>query len=98
MYDIVFEKRALKFFEKLDSFTQNKIGKKIEKLKQNPKIGVPLIGEFKGLWKLRVGKYRAIYQIVENKLVIFVLNIGHRKNVYSQSLIFPYSFMQQLFS
>jgi mRNA interferase RelE/StbE len=83
MYEIVFEKRALKFFEKLDKSVQNKLGKKIEQLKQNPKFGVPLVANLSGLWKLRAEKYRIIYKIINDKLIILILDIGHRKNIYS---------------
>ncbi|MBS3141113.1 type II toxin-antitoxin system RelE/ParE family toxin [Candidatus Woesearchaeota archaeon] len=83
MYNIRFEKRAADFFRKLEKPIQERIGKKIENLKTNPKLGVPLTGDLVGLWKLRIGDYRVIYQIKENELIIYVLKIGHRRNVYS---------------
>jgi mRNA interferase RelE/StbE len=82
MYEIKFKKPALKFFEKLTNFDQEIIGKKIENLKTIPKLGKPLTGNLSGLWSLRVGKYRVLYEIKENILLIYVLNIGHRKNIY----------------
>ena len=82
MYSLVFHKGALRFFNKLDKFDQEAIGKKIEKLKQNPFLGKPLIGKFVGMWSLRIGKYRVLYQINQNKLIIFILDVGHRKNIY----------------
>ena len=82
MYEIVFDKKALSFLEKLDKNTQNIIGKKIENLKTNPELGKPLTGKLGGLWSLRTGNYRAIYQIRHNELVILILKIGHRKNIY----------------
>jgi mRNA interferase RelE/StbE len=51
---------------------------------QNPRTtGKALQGEFKGLWRYRVGDYRLICEIRENELVILVLEIGHRKNIYN---------------
>jgi mRNA interferase RelE/StbE len=82
MYDIQFEQKASKSFNKLERQAQLQIGKKIEQLKTNPHIGKPLIGNLSGYWKLRIGKYRAIYQRYEGKLIIIVLDIGHRKNIY----------------
>jgi len=82
MYKLDFDKKALKFFKKLDKFSQERIGKKLENLKLNPQLGESLIGNLSGLWKLRIGKYRVIYKIVENKLLILVLDLGHRKNIY----------------
>jgi len=82
MYDLKFKKSALKFFTKLNTFDQKTIGKKIEKLKSNPELGKPLTGNLSGLWSLRTGKYRILYEIIKNQLLIYVLNIGHRKNIY----------------
>ncbi|MBU4070488.1 MAG: type II toxin-antitoxin system RelE/ParE family toxin, partial [Nanoarchaeota archaeon] len=39
-------------------------------------------GRLAGLWSLRFGKYRALYQIRREKLLVLVLRIGYRKNVY----------------
>ena len=54
----------------------------IDELSKNPTLGVPLKGVLKGLYKYRVGSYRIIYQIYHSQLLIIVLDIGHRKEVY----------------
>ena len=54
----------------------------IEKLKTNPYIGIPLIGNFRGLRKLRIGNYRFIYKIDNENLIIVGANINHRKKIY----------------
>ena len=82
MYEIIFKKTALRFFNKLDKQNQEIIGKKIEKLKNNLKLGKPLSGNLSGLWSLRTGKYRILYEIRKNELLIYVLAMSHRKNVY----------------
>ncbi len=61
---------------------KNRIEKKLKELKGNPKLGKPLIGKLAGLWSLRFGKFRALYQIRRGELLILVLDIGHRKNIY----------------
>lgn len=65
------------------------IGKKIKnrvenELVKNPKgYGNPLTGNLKNLWSYRCyGKYRVVYQILETKLLIIVVDAGHRKDVY----------------
>ena len=45
-----------------------------------PRAGEALLGEFKGLFKLRIGDYRVIYTLVEGD--VLVLRIGHRSRVY----------------
>ena len=82
MYEIILKKQAEKFLKKLDTHNQELIIKKLKQLKLNPKLGKPLQANLTGLWRLRIDKYRAIYQIRNQELVISVLGIGHRKNIY----------------
>lgn len=82
MYEIIFDKSAAKFFKKLDKNLQERIGKKIGLLKNNPMLGESLIGNLSGLRRLRVGDYRIIYKIKNEQLIILILDIGHRKNIY----------------
>lgn len=49
-------------------------------LGNNPRAGEALAGEFKGLFKLRVGDYRIIYTLVQSD--VLVLRIGHRGKAY----------------
>jgi len=44
--------------------------------------GKALLGDRKGLWRYRVGDYRVLCQLLDNILVIVVVTIGHRKDVY----------------
>ena len=82
MYQINLDKKAKNFLKKLQKNESNKITQKLEELKQNPFLGKPLTANLSGHFRLRIGKYRAIYRIFQNKLIILVLNIGHRKNIY----------------
>ncbi len=82
MHDIILESAAENFLRKLDNSKRGKVVKKIEKLKLNPRLGIPLVGNFKGLWKYRMEKYRFIYKIDDNKLVIVGVGLSHRKNAY----------------
>ncbi len=50
---------------------------------ENPRLwGESLVGEFTGLWKYRIGNFRLICNIQDNKLVVLVVEIGNRKEVY----------------
>ena len=82
MYRIIFEQQPLKFFNKLDKVLQERIGRKIEELKIKPNLGIPLIGNLAGMYKLKIGDYRIIYAIQNDKLIILILKMGHRKNIY----------------
>ncbi len=82
MYEIIFRTPAEKFLKKLDRSTQKKILGKLEILKESPRIGKPLSGDLSGLWRIRYDKYRIIYEIRDKELIVYILNIGHRKDIY----------------
>lgn len=49
----------------------------------NPRLhGKALQGKYKSLWRYRVGEYRIIADIEDGKLIILLLEIGHRKEIY----------------
>lgn len=51
----------------------------------NPrKFGKPLSGNKLGLWRYRFSEYRVICQIKDQSLIILVITIGHRKNIYKE--------------
>ncbi len=81
MYEINFTDKAKKQFLKLDRVAQERIGSVLERIKIRPEDFVEkLIGE--SGYKLRIGDYRLIVDIDQNKLIILVLKLGHRKNIY----------------
>ncbi len=66
---------------RIDKKDVNRILNKIEKvLSENPNKGEPLKGEYKGLFKLRIGDYRAIY--TKTKEGVLILRIRHRGKAY----------------
>jgi mRNA interferase RelE/StbE len=54
----------------------------IDRLCETPTAGSALKGEFEGLRRLRVGRYRVVYEWQQQQLVVLVVRIGHRKDVY----------------
>ncbi len=82
MYSLFLKKEAKDFLKKLDKKQSKRIIKKIELLKENPYLGIPLMGNFKGLRKLRIGDYRTMYKIIDEKLIVVIIKFGHRKNIY----------------
>ncbi len=73
-------------FKKLDNYTKRMIKSWIEKNLvncENPRQhGKALVGNKKGLWRYRIGDYRLICFIEDDKLIITALNIGHRREIY----------------
>lgn len=83
IYDICFTRSSKKQFESLPSKVREEITKILEKeIAHNPLLGKPLQGALNGLRSQRIGNLRIIYQIINRKLVIMVLSLEHRKQVY----------------
>ena len=86
-WTIEFAETALRQVEKLDSAIRRRIIKflreRLGKLDNPRSIGQALQGERLGeFWKYRVGDYRLIAKIEDDRLVILVLKVGHRREVY----------------
>ena len=87
MYKIIFEDKASKLLSKLDKPTQKQILKYLNKkeLAKTPKLfGKALLYGHKGNWRYRVGDYRIICRIEDKEIIILVLDIGHRKEIYDK--------------
>jgi mRNA interferase RelE/StbE len=54
----------------------------IDRLCHTPAAGSALKGEYEGLRRLRVGRYRVVYEWQRRELVVLVIRIGHRREVY----------------
>ena len=81
MHSIEFTKKAESQLYKLQRDVQERIIKSLERIKIRPYDYVEkLVGE--PGFKFRVGDYRLILDIDNNKLIILVLKLGHRKNIY----------------
>ena len=85
MYKAVYLDSVAQDLKKLDKPLVKKILSRIETyLAQDPKgLGKPLKGDFQGYWRYRWGDYRVIYRIAEHEILIIILRISHRKEVYS---------------
>jgi len=79
------------FRKQLDNLNLTKIYSKIEKivypqLRANPFFGPnikKLKGEFEGYYRFRIGNYRLFYTIDKQKVIVFILEIAHRRDAYS---------------
>jgi mRNA interferase RelE/StbE len=50
---------------------------------KNPRrFGYSLVGDRKGLWRYRVGDYRIVAAIEDNRFVVLVVALGHRREIY----------------
>ena len=85
LYKLVFTKNAAK--EYADLYRRNRaIFKRVRAallfIMQDPSIGKPMKFDLKGTWSYRVGMYRILYTVERAVLKIYVIDIGHRREVY----------------
>ena len=83
MFEVQFKKSVKKDLQKLSKSDQKQVLDKIQRnLAKDPYQGKALSGEFKGLYRWRTGNIRLIYEILNKQMIILVLKIGQRKDVY----------------
>ena len=85
-YKVEYLPSVFKTLEKMDRFTKRIIVEWIEKHLvdcENPRAhGKPSSANRVGQWRYRIGDYRVIAKIEDDKLIILVIAIGHRKEIY----------------
>ena len=85
-YSVKITPKAEKMLRKLDDVTNKRIKKFIQDNLigcENPRFqGKPLTGNLKGNWRYRVGDYRIIAKIEDEEILITVVDVNHRREVY----------------
>ncbi|MDQ3020381.1 MAG: type II toxin-antitoxin system RelE/ParE family toxin [Bacteroidota bacterium] len=81
-YQITIRRKAIKILENISEPYYSKIKKAIYSLATNPRP--PGCKKLKGRngYRIRVADYRIIYEILDKALIIDVINLGHRKEIY----------------
>ena len=84
MYNVFYSKIARRFLLRLPKHIKDKIVEGVEKIAQDPR-GAPGVRPLKGAknrYRLRVGEYRVVYDIEDSVKILWIIRIGHRKEVY----------------
>lgn len=85
-WTIEFAPEAAKELRKLDKREAGRILRTLEEriatLEDPRALGAPLTGEHSGYWRWRIGDYRVIARIEDGRVVILVVRVGHRREVY----------------
>lgn len=82
-YRIEFTPRADREFRALERSIQVRLRRRIDSLAENPfPQGIKKLAGEEDLYRLRVGDYRIIYQVQRKRLVVLVVGVGHRGDVY----------------
>ncbi len=82
-YKLLFDDKVTKDLKNIDKPWQKKILEAITtKLIEDPYIGKKLVGDLSSYYRYRVNDYRIIYEILEDEIILVVIKIKHRKDVY----------------
>ena len=86
-YTVEYSAAAEKTLKKMDKHVSGIIYDWIEKnlvgCKNPRRLGRALTGDFSGKWRYRVGDYRIITEIEDDRVIILIVNIGHRSDIYN---------------
>lgn len=82
MWTLKLSKQANEFYELLSGKHKTQMENAFESLSRDPHAGKPLKGDLKGYWSFRVGIYRILYVVKHREIIIEILRIQHRKEVY----------------
>jgi mRNA interferase RelE/StbE len=82
MYKISYTGEARDQISKLSHKNREHIKNAIERIAEEPERGKMLRHELKGLWSYRSGVYRIIYEVLRAEIVLIIVTVAHRKDVY----------------
>lgn len=86
-YEVIIDRKAQKELSKLDPFVSKKIIKWIDDnlidCNDPYRTGIQLCGTLAKYWRYRVGDYRIIAEIDDEKIIILIVKIGHRREIYN---------------
>lgn len=82
-YEVIVQPSAARELRKLPKEVQRRIGKKIDELAGNPRPpDAKALEGGKGFFRVRAGDYRIIYTVKDRALIVLVVRIGHRSDIY----------------
>ena len=85
MYRLVYTKEAKTAIDGLPVKIKRQIKNAVERISANPEIGKCLTQELKGLLSYRFGDYRVIYRVFHKEILVLILTVGHRKDIYRKT-------------
>jgi mRNA interferase RelE/StbE len=81
-YSLKIKSSARISLSKIDKESRIRLIEAIDNLANNPFRGTQLKGDLTGLRRIRIGQYRIIYEIQSKELIILLLSVGHRRDIY----------------
>lgn len=89
MCRVEFSEQAVKSLRKLDPQIARLIlawvSKNLDQTEQPRQFGKALVGDKQGVWRYRIGDYRLLVHIVDDRFIVLVIEVGHRKESYESN-------------
>ncbi len=86
-YRVELMPRAIRQLQKLPDNVQLRIMRALRRLEDDPRPpGVKRLTGAENLWRIRVGQYRIVYEIHDDQLLVLVVRVGHRKDIYRKGM------------
>jgi len=86
MYKVILNKKVIKFLQRRSESEKKSIKRKIDLLKQNPikneNLDIKQLKGVENVYRLRIGKIRLVYQVLNEKLVVILFSAGMRGDIY----------------
>lgn len=84
-HKLIYHKSAVKFFNKQNKSSPERITAALEGLLMDPPKGdIKTLQGFTGLYRLRIGSYRVVFDIDYEEKIIYIQAIGNRRDIYKQ--------------
>ncbi|MXX05959.1 MAG: type II toxin-antitoxin system RelE/ParE family toxin [Gammaproteobacteria bacterium] len=82
IFSIRIKQSAAKELKRVAGNERTRIVNAIDRLAENPYLGSALKGDLKGLRRLRIGDHRVLYEVRDDELIVLIIRVAHRRNVY----------------
>lgn len=83
-YEVVFHPGALREFDKLPKPLQGRVAQAIDRLAGEPRPEGTLHMQAADAYRLRVGEYRIAYGVRDTRLLVLIVKVGHRRDIYKE--------------
>ncbi len=83
-WTLVYTASAARAIRKIDPAVRRRVDAALQKLREEPERGKPLQLALRGLRSWRTGDYRIVYRVIESRIEIVIVSIGHRRDVYDK--------------
>ena len=85
-YRIIIERRAQKILDKLNASEHEKIAFKIRDLvaPTQQSLNIKKLQGYKNVYRLKVDDHRVVFSVIQDKKILIILVIGHRKEIYDK--------------